>query len=90
MIRVLLCSPNSLVGGIAIWTNHILKYYESINEPNIEISQYYGERYFVRHADDSFIVRIYNGIYKYIPLYKGVLKRLDTKQIGNQQPLERK
>lgn len=36
-IKVMLCSPRGTSGGIASWTEHILSYYSSINDQEVEL-----------------------------------------------------
>ena len=50
MIRVLLCTPylqktNVVTGGINIWGNHIIKYYDSVDS-NVSITPISFDRVF--------------------------------------------
>lgn len=78
-MKVLFCSPIGSVGGISKWTQHIMNYY-SVNNSDIDIVQFYGKNSIGSHTGDSFLFRIYRGVYKYIPLYKDVVRRFQQEK----------
>jgi len=64
-MRVLLCSPIKTVGGISIWTRHILAYYDKI-DCDIDLDHFYADEKMIS-SDISSLYRIYLGIISYFP-----------------------
>ena len=69
MIRVLLCTPylqktNVVTGGINIWGNHIIKYYDSVDS-NVSITPISFDRVFDVQETTGLLSRIYHGLKDY-------------------------
>lgn len=73
-IKVLLCSPRSNTGGISMWTRHILDYFTN-NNSNICVDWYYNENS-ENKLQKHFLPRVVSGIRQYIPLIKGIYRKL--------------
>lgn len=70
-IRVLLASPKgNISGGIARWTEHVLNYYNSVNNQPVQLSFYNTAR--KKQAPSGFINRLYKGIIEYSSLIWGL------------------
>ena len=69
--RVLLCSPRGNTGGISRWTDHVMSYYNSITNCDIQLNWCYASK--SRRdilAGTNLIIRIYFGLVNYLPFIK--------------------
>lgn len=73
-LRILLCSPIGLSGGISKWTENICSYYSSLRDDNIELSCKYPKSDQEVIASTPFIARVLIGIKNYIPVINLIKK----------------
>lgn len=68
--QLLLCAPwGGVVGGIAKWTEHVMKYYsDNVKETEIEVKIYSTSRKNSVHSTSKLTYRIFSGIIDYIPV----------------------
>ena len=64
-MKVLLVSPIKTVGGISIWTRHILEYYHNI-DCDIHLDHFYADEKMI-NSDIYLFYRSYLGIISYVP-----------------------
>lgn len=77
-IKVLLCSPlgKKGAGGISRWTQHILRYYDSIQKDLI-LNHFYVDGNVI-HAGTNILIRIFNGLKSYMPFLRGLSRELSN------------
>lgn len=77
--KVLLCSPRGFAGGIAIWTEHILKYYDSQHSNSISLSWVYTKAKGNEiTASTPFCTRVLRGLYNYVPFLHLLNEQLNS------------
>ena len=73
-MKALLVSPIKTVGGISIWTRHILEYYHNIDF-DIHLDHFYADEKMI-NSDISSLYRIYLGITSYVPFLIKLRRKL--------------
>lgn len=83
-IQLLLCAPwGGVVGGIAKWTEHIMKYYsDNVKETEIKVKVFSTSRKNSVHSTSKLIYRFFTGIVDYIPVIKNFSKTLKSGNYG--------
>ncbi len=70
-MNVLLCAPyDGVPGGISKWANHIVNYYNSLQNPNIDLSVLSMGRSVFMNINSSAVFRIKYGIRDYSKIFK--------------------
>ena len=72
-LKILLCSPLGGFGGIAVWTTHVLNYFETFNK-DVEIKWCYSDNKYQSFANTNFIKRLFNALMNYIPFIQTLIK----------------
>lgn len=76
-MKVLLCAPNhGVLGGITVWTKHIVKYYTLNRTNNLEMEIFSIGRVNAITDETTLFKRILYGFAEYTPLLKNYRKKI--------------
>ena len=77
-MKILLCSPQNVQGGITQWTKHIIEYYKSCNNKSIELDFFAMDRSGYIPEKLSIFKRVIWGVKDYMALSKELFKKVRT------------
>lgn len=74
--KVLLCSPSGGVGGISVWTSHVLNYFNT-NNSEVIVKWCYSDNKHQSFANTNFVKRLFNAFVNYIPFIRLLNKEIE-------------
>lgn len=82
-MKILLCSPQNVQGGITQWTKHIIEFYKYCNNKSIELDFFAMDRSGYIPEKLSIFKRVIWGVKDYMALSKELFKKVRTDDCYN-------